>query len=107
MQIHKTATDIVLKNQKDVGNLLSHQNMLQKAINRVFLSKILQNIIFLARQGLPMRGNWVNDEVYGGCERESNFHQLLLLQAKDDPNIFEWLKKKVRNTQIIIFKMKC
>ena len=61
-----------------------------KSINRAYLAKILQNIIFLARQGLPMRGNWVDDETFGGCERDSNFHQLLLLRA----TIFDIMKRK-------------
>ena len=41
-----------------------------------------------------MRGNWVNDEAFGGCERDSNFHQLLLLRANDDPTIMDIMKRK-------------
>ena len=52
---------------------------------------LLQNIIVLARQGLPMRGNWVpaEDSDGGGSEQHSNFHQLMLLRAKDDPSILD------------------
>ena len=39
-----------------------------------------------------MRGNWV-DQVFCGCERDSNFHQLLL-RAKDDPTILDIMKRK-------------
>ena len=94
LQIHKCAVDVILKKHKNVGHLLSAQHANQKAINRAYLAKILQNIIFLARQGLPMRGNWVDDDIFGGCERDSNFHQLLLLRAKDDPTILDIMKRK-------------
>ena len=43
-------------------------------------------IIFLARQGLPFRGNWISlEDDSDGCEKESNFYQLMLLCANDDP----------------------
>ena len=49
------------------------------------LMKILSSIRYLARQRLPLRSH--NDS-------ESNFRQLLLLRAEDDPNFQEWLHKK-------------
>ena len=56
---------------------------------------VLQNIIFLSRQGLPLRGNWVpSADGDGGCEFDSNFHQLMLLRGKDDPNILDVMKRK-------------
>lgn len=48
--------------------------------------KILQNIAFLAHQGLPLRGD--------GNEDDSNYIQLLNLRAIDDPRIIEWLQKR-------------
>ena len=47
--------------------------------------KILSSIRYLARQRLPLRSH--NDS-------ESNFRQLLLLRAEDDPNFQEWLHKE-------------
>ena len=42
-----------------------------------------------------MRGNWVpSADGDGGCEFESNFHQLMLLREKDDPNILDIMKQK-------------
>ena len=41
------------------------------------LMKIPSSIRYLARQRLPLRSH---------NESESNFHQLLLLRAEDDPN---------------------
>ena len=41
-----------------------------------------------------MRGNWVDDDTSGGCEWDSNFQQLLLLRAKDDPTILDIMKRK-------------
>ena len=46
------------------------------------LLKILRNIRYLARQGLAFRGN---------NEKNSNFHQLLMLKAEEDPALTEWL----------------
>ena len=58
----------------------------EKFDNRQMLLKILENVRFLGRQGLPLRGN----------ENEGNFHQLLLHTAKSDSRVTEWLKKKKR-----------
>ena len=82
---------------RDIGEMMSSQHCKEKAVNRVYLSKIFENILFLGRQGLPMRGNWIpnaGESESGGCERESNFHQLLLLRAVDDPGILDILKRK-------------
>ena len=79
--MHKHSADIMLKKRKDVRELLSTEHAQQKAINCSYLSKVLENVIYLARQGLPMRGNWVPEEGGGGCELHSNFHQLMLLRA--------------------------
>ena len=84
----------MLKNQKDVGEMLSSEHAQQKAVNRSYLLKVLQNVVYLARQGMPMRGNWVPEEEGGGCERDSNFHQLMLLRASDDPGILEIMQRK-------------
>ena len=50
----------------------------------MYLSKALENVVFLSREGLPFRGNWVPADKEGeaGAEVNSNFHQLLLLRAK-------------------------
>ena len=61
------------------------------AENRRMLLKILGNICFLARQGLPFRGNWDNEK---GVETNSNFQQLLLLRAQDDPKLLAWMNRK-------------
>ena len=49
------------------------------------LMKILSSIRYLVRQRLPLSIH--NDS-------ESNFRQLLLLWAEDDPNFHEWLHKE-------------
>ena len=46
---------------------------------------------FTSTSVAPLRGNW-NQEY--GSEHNSNFHQLLLLRAEEDPKIVEWLKRK-------------
>jgi len=84
------------KNKKDIGDLLSSEHAKQKALNRSYLLKMLQNLIYLAHQELPMQGNWVSVEGGIGCEEDSNFHQLMLLQANDDATILNIMKQKTR-----------
>jgi len=55
------------------------------------LLKILQNIRYLARQSLPLRGSWSKKEK---CETNSNFRQLLLLRSEHDERLTAWLKQK-------------
>ena len=72
---------------KDIGELLSSIHAAEKATARHIFLKILSNIRFLARQALPLRGD-------GHGEPNSNFNQLYLLRADDDPSLLEWIKKK-------------
>ena len=100
---------VICKPQKSVAELLSSEHEKQKAVNRAYHRKVLENLIFLSRQGLPLRGNWdlgasgapvsipaVADETGSGAEVQSNFHQLLLLRGKDDPNIIDIMQRKTR-----------
>ena len=44
-----------------------------------------------------MRGNWISaDGEGGGLELHSNFHQLFLLRAKDDPSILDIMQRKTQ-----------
>ncbi|XP_068735601.1 zinc finger MYM-type protein 1-like [Montipora capricornis] len=45
----------------------------------------------LARQALPLRGDWNTETM---CEENSNFHQLLKLRSQENPEIIEWLQKR-------------
>jgi len=65
--------------------MLSHVHGEQKQLNSRMLMTIMQNVQFLGRQGLALRGH--NDD-------ESNFIQLLKLRSHDQPLISEWLAKK-------------
>ena len=80
----------------DIACLLSMQHQKDCVQRR---HKILSNIRFLCRQGLPIRGH--------GDETESNFIQLLKLRGEDDLRVEAWLKKK-RLTSIrhLIYRMK-
>jgi len=70
----------------DVGEKLSREHQQQKAENRAMFRRILQNVRFLARQGLPLSGH--------GDGADSNFTQLLHLRAFDSPAVLTWMKKK-------------
>ena len=71
---HKS-TAAALASRVDVGDMLSKQAATQKEQNRQYLLKVLSSIRFLARQGLPLRGD--------GDETDSNLHQLLVLRGED------------------------
>ena len=57
----------------------------EKKENIRCLIKILQNVAFLGRQGLALRG----DE----DDKSGNFYQLMLLRALDDPNLLKWINR--------------
>ncbi len=86
---HKEAVQLVIvlpATCPDVGEMLSTELASPKRDNRQCLLKILSNLQFLARQGLPLRGD--------GSDADSNFTQLLVLRGQDDPRIAEWMAKK-------------
>ena len=86
---HKESTDVMLiipSQHRNVGEMLSGQLARQKAVNRRMLYSIISSIRYLARQGLPLRGD--------GNEEDRNFSQLMKLKAEIAPGIFDWLKKK-------------
>ena len=86
--MHKTAVEymVTLPNTtSDVGGMLSSSHAVEKQKNRQYILKVAQNIRFLARQGIPLRGD--------GNEADSNFMQLLHLRADDDPNIIPFTAK--------------
>ena len=76
---------ILPRQTRDVGEILNSELAVQKVENSKILLILLRSIAFLARQGLPLRGD--------GKEGDSNFRQLLLLQATENKKITEWLSK--------------
>ena len=88
-ECHKEAVQVMISlpaTCPDVGEMLSSQHAQQKMENRECLLKVLANLKFLARQGLPLRGD--------GDDSDSNFIQLLKLRARDDKPLAAWLEKK-------------
>ncbi len=58
-QVHRHNIEITSKSMGDVGELLLSEIKKEKEKNCAYLQKVLQNVIFLARQGLSFRGTWV------------------------------------------------
>ena len=87
-QCHKeaVAANELPRQTGDVGERLSKEHEQEKAKNRAMFQRILQNVRFLARQGLPLRGH--------GDGADSNFTQLLHLRAFDAPAVLPWMEKK-------------
>ena len=71
----------------NIAEALSSQTQKKRLDRRKCFLKIVANVRFLARQGLPLRG-------HGDQECDSNFMQLLKLRSEDDHNIDSWIKKK-------------
>ena len=86
---HKRAVEMLItipETTHDVGEMLSLSLAAKKNANRQVLLKIAQNILFLAKQGIPLRGD--------GTEIDSNFMQLLKLRSIDDPQIDSFIEQK-------------
>ena len=86
---HRVAVE-KLSHKSEIGEQLSDLHLKAKANKRAMLLKILGSLRFLARQSIPTRGNYVENE----GEVNSNFIQLLKLRGEDDPCLVKWLEKK-------------
>ena len=73
---------------KDIAELQSAQHAAQKSLNHHIFMIVLNNLRFLVRQGLALRGD--------GDESNSNFVQLLRLHGLNcgDVEVDSWLAKK-------------
>ena len=88
---HREACEaVILSKTKSIDEHLDIGHASKKPGNRKILLTILENIQFLAKQGLPLR-NWADNE---SKEVKSNFMQLFLLRSIDNPKISEWLSRK-------------
>lgn len=76
----------LLKLTGDIGKMLSTAHSMEKVLNREMLRHIMQNIRFLARQGLAVCGSSKGED--------SNFTELLRLRANDCPAVTGWMDKK-------------
>ena len=82
---HKEAVEVSIilpRACPNVGKMLSITALSAKEENRECLM-IMSNLKFLARQGIPLRGD--------GGDADSNFMQLMKMCARDDPHLAEWL----------------
>ena len=87
-ECHREAVKAVVlpRQTRDIAEAFGEETRKQREVNRKVFVRILENLRFLARQGLALRGS--------GGDQESNFIQLLLLRATDVPLIAEWMKKE-------------
>uniref|UniRef100_UPI00358EF41D zinc finger MYM-type protein 1-like isoform X2 n=1 Tax=Myxine glutinosa TaxID=7769 RepID=UPI00358EF41D len=70
----------------DIGENLSQVHQTDKRENRKIFLEILRNTRYLARQGLPLRGDDNDDE-------DGNLFQLIKLRGQTDDHVQGWLKK--------------
>ena len=92
---HKEATERLITApttaKRDIAYLIDKNSQAIKQNNREMLLNILSSIRYHARQSLPLRGNWKEEEK---SEYDSNIFQLLKLRCEDDPKLAEWMDKK-------------
>lgn len=87
---HREAVEVVITlpaTTKDIGEQLVQQHAKDKERNRKMLLKIMSSIRYLARQGLALRGD--------GDEEDGNFLQLLKFKGDSDPDVLDWLQRKL------------
>ena len=86
---HKKAVELPInfpETTRDIGEMLSSSLATKKTANRQVLLRISMSILFLAKQGIPLRGD--------GTEEDGNFMQLLKLRSIDHPNIDSFIQQK-------------
>ena len=87
--VHEHAVEklhIIPRITRDIGESLNAAHEKEKRMNCEYFLKVLQNICFLAQQGIALRGD--------GNEDDSNFIQLVKLRANDDSRILGYLSRK-------------
>lgn len=72
-----------------ITEVLQGADAKQESTNKASLMKIITSVMYLARQGLALRGHESD---------EGNFVELLKLRASDCPELEQWLKRKDRYT---------
>ena len=92
-ECHKEAVDryVMAPSMCYAGEMLSAQYKKERIERRRIFLKILSCVRYLARQSLPIRGNWSEES---GSEFNANFNQLLLLRCEGDPEMAKWLERK-------------
>ena len=75
----------------DIINMTYSAYAAKRYQNQKMFLKVISSIRYLARQGRPLRGNWDHDT---GAELNSNFYQLMILRAENEPEVQNWLRKK-------------
>ena len=65
---HRHCIGILTRSHNDIVDMMSTEHGKQKAVNHAYLRIVLQNVVFLAKQGLP-------SEVIGYQQRRKGKHE--------------------------------
>ena len=89
--MHKEAFSKIMSRRKGISiqSQLATQQEKDRHLNRSMFLKVIESVLFLARQGLPFRGH--HD---AGSSLEGNLLQLLLLRSNDCPALQAWIAKR-------------
>ena len=83
---HVSAVKVMTTPQKDIGELLSKKHHDDKQLNGRMLMNIIQDLQYLGRQGIPIRGH---------IDAGSNFIQLLKLRSNDQKASIKIIKQHI------------
>ena len=86
---HKNAVETMVMLPRtcgDISEMLSSSLLHERIKNRQCMIAVATSLLFLARQGLPIRGD--------GNDSDANFMQLLQLRKRDVPELSTWLGRK-------------
>ena len=68
---------------KDVGVMFNSDTEKKRETERKYFTKVIETVQELGRQGIPLQGDDGNEI----------FSRILLLQGKDDPQVFKRVRK--------------
>lgn len=91
-EMHKEALPklMSIRNRVNIVSQLATQREMEIKHNRSMFLKVIETVLFLARQGLSLRGHHENNS-----SLEGNLLQLLLLRSSDCPTLGAWIKKRL------------
>jgi hypothetical protein len=89
----QTRKDYISKKLK----LMSESEFKQRQENTFYITKLFESIIYLAKQGLALRGHLEHSE----SDNRGNFIELLEFLGKSDPIIFDFLKNPEKTTKYL------
>lgn len=90
-EMHKEALSklMSIRNRVNIVSQLATEREMEMQHNCSMFLKMIETVLFLACQGLPLRGHHENSSAF-----EGSLLQLFLLHSSDCPTLGAWMKKR-------------